>query len=90
MRYHKIVVKKLIHGDAYRFNDAILKAEDMASRGECKIDFVEMDVNDLLIMTPHDASFAKELHLKSKSGFFNILTANKVQIGKGAMFKLGI
>ena len=50
----------LTYGDAHDLNDSIQKGKDLASPGKCKLDFVTMQIDNLVVLLPHDASFAKE------------------------------
>ena len=58
-------------------NDIIFDVK-LAAEGKCCLTFVSMDISDLLVVTPHDASFAQEQHWKSQMGFMNIMTTSKV------------
>ena len=61
--------------DVKFLNDIIRKLQIMVEKGDARLKFHKMDLNDLQVVTPFDASFAREPGMRSQLGFMNLITS---------------
>ena len=68
----------LTAGDVTKLNALIKKVKEITANGGGRLTFRALDLNDLVVATPFDASFAKEADMKSQCGFMSFLTTSAV------------
>ncbi len=54
------------------------EALDLVSKNEACIVFHKLDIDNLVVVTSLDASFTKEVGMKSQCGFISMITGNKI------------
>ena len=64
--------------DLRKLNLLIDEAKDLQSKGEGKLTFRKLNLDDLVVVTSLDASFAKEAGMKSQCGFISVMTTNEI------------
>jgi hypothetical protein len=68
--------------DMKHLNSIVKEAKSADAQGQALIRFTPLDLDNLLVVTPFDASFAKEEGMKSQSGFMSLLTDRRILEGR--------
>jgi hypothetical protein len=64
--------------DLRKLNLLIDESKELLSKGEGKITFRKLDLDNLVVVTSLDASFAKEPGMKSQCGFISMITTKDI------------
>ena len=64
--------------DLYDLNAVIKEVKQCKEDGRARLTFRALDVKKLAILTPFDASCAKEASMKSQAGFMSVMTTTDV------------
>jgi hypothetical protein len=64
--------------DLRKLNLLIDESKELLSKGEGKITFRKLDLDNLVVVTSLDASFAKEPGMKSQCGFISMITTKNI------------
>ena len=69
---------ELTYEDVKFLNNIIRKLQIMVEKGDARLKFRKLDLSDLQVVTPFDASFAREPGMKSQLGFMNLITSKYI------------
>ena len=71
-------VENITIGEMRKLNGLIQEAKKIQREGGAQLHLRKVELSKLLVLTPFDASYAKEPGSKSQSGFMNLLTSSEV------------